>query len=337
MVRIAASRTSCAIISACDPYQPVARSHSARQNLSRKSLNMIERIVVLAMLTIGSGTLPAQELSPQPGYSVETLSQSVYDTAEVAVHSAAFNNWLIENHQQLDPDQEKGAREFLYYLIDSHVKGIYAREGQILPKEPDLILQTLFSWSERLGVYGGSYVFNKIRLPSEPEMSVLLHPPPSMAISMQGDLLRIESASKKWGFSVPYYFMPYRVTEFTATNGMPTQFLTISTGAATDSSDDGRSQATLMLIYSPDVDYLEFREFWTEQIGIPTDATQSELDFEELTGKYYYDAATKIHTEALIWQSGPEAFALTYGGVDGTYQWNRQHFLDFLTSLHQSQ
>lgn len=298
---------------------------------------MIERIVILAMLTVCSGALSAQELSPQSGYSLETLSQSVYDTAEVAVHSAAFNNWLNENHQQLDPDRQKYAREFLYYLIDSHVKHIYAREGQILPKEPDLILQTLFSWSERLGVYGGSNVFNRVRLPSEPEMSVLVQPPPSIAISMQGDLLRIESASEEWGFSVPYYFMPYMVTEFTATNGMPTQFLAISTGAAKDASDAGRSQATLMLIFSPDVDFSEFEKFWAEQLAIPTDVTQSELGFGELIAKYYYDDATKIHTEAMIWQSRSGAYALTYAGVDGAYQWNRQHFLDFLTSLHQSQ
>jgi len=300
-------------------------------------LNMIERIATLVILTICFGVSLAQVPNPQSGYAVETLSQPIFDTAEVAVEAARFNNWLNENHEKLTPDQQKGVREFLYYLIDSHVKDIYERESQILPEEPDLILQTLFFWSERLGVYGGSNVFNKIRLPSEPEMSVLLHPPPSMAISMQGDLLRIESTSKKWGFNIPYYFMPHMVTEFTATNGMPTQFLAISTGAAKDASDAGRSQATLMLIFSPDVDYIEFKEFWTGQIGIPPDATESELNFRELTANYYYDAATKIHTEAMIWQAGSGAFALTYGGVDGTYQWNRQHFLDFLTSLHQSQ
>ncbi len=298
---------------------------------------MIERIAILVALTICSSESLAQVPDPQEGYSVEILSQPIFNAAEVAVEAAALNNWLNENHEKLTSEQQTDVREFLYYLIDSHVKNIYAREGQILPKEPDLILQILFFWSERLGVYGGSSVFNKIRLPSEPEMSVLLQPPASIAIGMSGDLIRIESTSKKWGFNIPYYFMPYMVTEFTATNGTPTQFLAISTGAARDESDSGRSQATLMLIFSPDVDFLEFKEFWTGQIGIPPDATKSELNFRELTASYYYDAATKIHTEAMIWQAGSGAFALTYGGVDGTYQWNRQHFLDFLASLHHSQ
>jgi hypothetical protein len=297
---------------------------------------MIERIATLLILTILSCSVSAQALGPQPGYSLETLSQPIYDAAEVAVHSAAFNNWLNENYQQLDPDQQKNAREFLYYLIDSHVKHIYAREGQILPREPDLILQTLFSWTERLGVYGGSRVFNQVRLPSEPEMPSVLEPPPTIVISVHGDLIRIESSSN-WGFDVPYYFMPFMVTEFTANNGMPTEFLAISTGAARDKSESGQSQATLMLIYSHDVDFADFEEFCTEQIGIPADAEKSELGHEQLTAKYWIDTSTQIRTEAVMWSNGAGAFAVTYGGVDGTYQWNRQHFLDFLRSLHGTQ
>lgn len=297
---------------------------------------MIERIAILVILTTYCGASPAQAPIPQSGYSVETLSQPIFDTAEVAVEAAAFNNWLNENHNKLTSDQQKGAREFLYYLIDSHVKDIYSREGQILPKEPDLLLQILFFWSERLGVYGGSNVFNEVRLPSEPEMPSTLDPPASISIRMHGDLLEIESKNGSWAFEIPYYFMPYMVTEFTAKNGMPTQFLAISTGATKDKSEAGRSQATLMLIYSPDVDFATFKSFWTEALGIPADAKESELGYKQLSSKYYFDASTQIHTEALIWSEGSGAFALTYGGVDGTYQWNRQHFLDFLRSLHGS-
>ncbi len=92
-----------------------------------------------------------------------------------------------------------------------------------------------------------------------------------------------------------------------------------------------------MLIYSRDVNFSLFESFWTEQLGIPERAKELELGYENLTAKYWLDESTKIHTEALIWSKGAGSFALTYGGVDGAYQWNRQHFLDFLRSLHQPQ
>jgi len=301
----------------------------------------IERIALFLVLVTISELSSAQTdvhlVTPQLGYSLDTLDRPIFGPAEVAVEAAKLNNWLNANYDSLTTDQYKGPREFLYYLIDSHVKNIYAREGSILPKEPDGILEALFFWSERLGVYGGSTVYNSVRSPSKPEMPLALEPPPSIAISMNGDLLRIESAPNSWGFEIPFYFMPFLVTEFTATNGMPTQFLAISTGAATDSSEDGRSQATLMLIYCADVDFLEFKEFWTGQLSIPTDAKETELGVEQLTTRYYFNDTTKIHTETLIWPQGSGAFAMTYGGVDGTYQWNRQHFLDFFLSLQQSQ
>ena len=298
---------------------------------------MIVRIATFCVLTLiaqASNAQPDQQV--QAGYSLELLSQPIFGPAEVAIETARLNNWLNENYEAMRPEQYKGPREYLFYLIDSHVKNIYARDGKLLPTEPDLILQTLYAWAERLGVYGGSMVFNEVRLPSEPEMALMLEPPASIAISMNGDLLRIESPPH-WGFDVPYYFMPFIVTEFTANNGMPTQFLAISTGASKDNSEAGRSQATLMLIYSQDVDFSEFEEFWTDQIGIPENAQDSELGYARLTAKYWLDDSTKIHTEALIWSRGSGSFAMTYGGVDGTYQWNRQHFLDFLRSLHQSQ
>lgn len=298
---------------------------------------MIERIAILVILTIFSGASPAQAPNPQSGYSVETLSQPIFDTAEVAVETAAFNNWLNENYEKLTSDQQKGVREFLYYLIDSHVKDIYAREGQILPKEPDLILQILFAWSERLGVYGGSNVFNEIRLPSEPEMPSTLDPPDSISIRMHGDLLAVESKNGSWAFEIPYYFMPQIVSDLVATNGIPFQFLSIATGAARDSSEDGRSQATLMLIYSPDVDFTEFESYWLQTINVPVDAPATELGIHGLSTKYYYYPDTKIHTEVVVWEEGTGSFALTYAGVDGTYQWNRPHFLDFLNSLKKSQ
>lgn len=298
---------------------------------------MILRLAIIVIFVTYSSALEAQEPDPQSGYSLETLSQPIFDSAEVAVQTAAFNNWLNDNHENLTADRQKGVREFLYYLIDSHVKSIFARDGQILPKEPDIILQTLFSWSERLGVYGGSIVYNEIRLPSEPEMPSKLDPPASISIEMRGDLLAVASKNGSWALEVPYYFMPQIVSDTVATNGMRFQSLMVATGTARDSSKQGRSQATLLLMYSPEVDFTVFEKYWLQTIDVPADATAKELGIHGLSTKYYYIADTKIHSEVLVWEERSGSFALMYAGVDGAYQWNRPHFLDFLTSLLKSQ
>jgi hypothetical protein len=40
-----------------------------------------------------------------------------------------------------------------------------------------------------------------------------------------------------------------------------------------------------------------------------------------------------LHTEFASWTEKQGPFAVVYLGVDGTYQWNRPHFLDFLRAV----
>jgi len=45
------------------------------------------------------------------------------------------------------------------------------------------------------------------------------------------------------------------------------------------------------------------------------------------------DRQSKLHTEFASWTEKQGPFAMVYLGIDGTYQWNRPHFLDFLRAL----
>jgi hypothetical protein len=265
------------------------------------------------------------------GYSTEPLRALLFDEAQVAVETTALNNWLIANIKTLTYEQMKGPREYLYYLIDSRVKQQYATEKQVLPSKRDLILEMLFSWAEPLGVFGGSQAFNAVKDPALTAQEPTLKLPEGISLSLAKDLFTIHSTSG-WTVSFPYYFMIGTVREFIATSGSRTQMVIVSTGAAKDKSKAGKSQATLMLVFSPQK-YQLFEKYWREQYGVGAEVTPQALGVSNLSSRHTVDAPMMLHKEFTSWSDSRGSFAVAYLGIEGTYEWNRQHFIDFVRAI----
>ena len=291
------------------------------------------RILITILFIAISWPVFSGEYIPQKGYSPEPLKSPVFDYAHVIVDATMFNNWLNTNHSKLNVETMKGPREHLYYLLSSYVSELYKRDQVILPKEHDLILEILFSWSERLGVYGGSLVYNQIKNKKMKSMPELMKVPKNFNLSLENDLYLLTSPSNIWSVKFPYYFMIGTISDFKATNGMQTQVASISTGASKDSSKAGRSQGTLMLIYSPTSDFDTFSKFWLRQLALAPDAKSTDLGIKNLNSISTYDKDSLLHKEITLWPTETGSFAVAYLGMDGTYQTNRQHFLDFLNQV----
>jgi hypothetical protein len=289
-------------------------------------------LLALALIFLPSVNGNAQQPAQQ-GYSTEPLRDPILDQAHVLVETMAFNNWLTSNYQGLSHDRWKGPREYLYYLIDSRVKDNYVRTGKVFPEEHDVILEQLFSWAERLGAYGGSLVYNRLRTPPFQEMSPALQLPQDISLALKDDLFTIKSDSGRWSISFPYYFMIWNVSDSDTKNGLHTQLIALSTGTARDNSKFGHSQATLLLIFSPTTDTDRFVPYWQHLFGIESNGPKEELSVRGLSAQYRVDPQTNMHTEFVSWSAKKGQFAVIYSGMDGTYQWNRQHFLDFLNAL----
>lgn len=249
---------------------------------------------------------------PQKGYTTIILREPVFNMAKVAVETTRINNWLNLNYKKLTYEQMKGPREHLYYLIDSYMKDRYAREKRILPREHDRILEVLFSWAERLGVYGGTLVYNAIKSPKSAEMEPLLKLPDQISLTLEGDLLSISASAEGWSVKIPYYFMIWNVNDFTATNGLRTQLVALSTGATLDKSETGHSQATLMLMYSPGAEPNDVAKYWKKGVGIGEEAEKKSIEVDELVSFYSFDSVTKLHKEITIWRKPQGAFAVAY-------------------------
>jgi len=300
-----------------------------------QSTAFLKGALLLALLSIPIEAEAAETpppLPPQVGYTTSTLREPVFDFTETLMHSVKLNNWLIEKFASLDEARKAPLRERLYYLIDSQIKHNFAQTQRVLPVGSDLQLALLFSWAERLGVYGGNLVFNHVRTDTMKLEPALLEFPPGIRLSLHGDLFELESDTG-WRVSFPYYFMIISARDLTTKDGARNQFFIISTGAAKDTSKAGRSQATLMLLFSPGAALPEFKSFWESQIPIRSEDESIALGVRDLTSQKNFDDKLNLHREMVAWSTPKGACAVVYLGNDGTYQWNRPHFIDFVSAV----
>ncbi len=271
----------------------------------------------------------------QQGYSTNPLDNPVFNYAHVVADTPASNNWLNNNYSKLNPQEIRKTREHLYYLLNTYVSELYKRDKVILPKEPDLILQTLFYWSEKLGVFGGSLVYNKVKSEQMEPLSEF-KTPQSFILSLEKDLYQLTTESNAWTIKYPYYFMTTRLQNYKASNDMQMQVVVISTGAARDNSPVGRSQGTLLLAYSPSTQLEAFSNHWLNKFDIKLDTKPTPLGIRDLSSQHVYDKKTLLHHEVTSWASETGSYVVMFMGVDGTYQTNRPHYLDFISQLKQT-
>ena len=291
---------------------------------------MISRFLVVLVLAASSLEGWTEEM-PITGYSTAPIHSPLFDEAQVVVEAVRINNWLNDNLQSLPPEDVKWPREHLFYLIDSRVKQIYAEQGHVLPLEHDLVLELLFSWAEPLGVHGGSEIFNVIKAPSTPARVSESKLPEGISLALDKDLLRLKS-SLGWEVTFPYYFMFFDAKDFVAKNGPRTQLFIISTGATRDVSPAGKSQATLMFLFTPE-EHEPFDRYWATMFGIGPETPAKALGVRKLSSRHAFDVSTKLHKEFTSWSGPAGAYAVAYMGIEGTFEWNRQHFIDFLGAV----
>ncbi len=289
-------------------------------------------LLALLPISIAAEATDTPPPPPQVGYTTSTLREPLFDFAETAIHSVKLNNWLIDKFASLDEARKAPLRERLYYLIDSQIKHNFARTQRVLPAGSDLQLAILFSWAERLGVYGGNLVFNRVKAETMELAPPVLELPPGIRLSLHDDLFELQSDSG-WQVTFPYYFMIGAVRDMATNDAGRTQLIVISTGAAKDTSKTGHSQATLMLFFSPGATLPEFKSHWQSQLQIRSEDESLPLGVRGLTSQKNFDEKLKLHREMVAWSTPKGACAVVYLGNDGTYQWNRPHFIDFVNAV----
>ena len=267
------------------------------------------------------------------GYSPVPLANPVFDAAEVAVKLVSITNWLNHNHTTLTQHQQKLVREDLYTVMASHIAHRHADGQPIYPAADDIVINQVFSWAGRLGVFGGDQIFANLPATGAVAESRADSPIGRFSSENHRNHLHLSSESKTWTATFPYYFMLGDLQTFTSRAGHRTELATISTGSAQDDSKLGYSQATIMLAYALNSTDQNFEAFWLNALNIPASATAKPVGESALHSRGALNPDTGIHSEVVFRDIDPGSLAIMYLGRDGTYQTNRPHFIEFVDKL----
>jgi hypothetical protein len=274
----------------------------------------------------------AAESTTSRSYSTEPLSDPIRGVAENTVEFVKFNNWLNGNYDSTSTENRQALKEHLYSIIDSHVKQLHDREEQLLPGDRDRFLSKCFAWATRMGVFGAHSVLERLDPDAAAVVAVTVSTPESFEIEMRSDMLMLSSSWGPWRAIFPYYFMVGDLRQFRAKNNLQTQLAIVSTGFGRHTADDGYSQATLTIVYSPEGTPKKFNRFWFEMFGLsPDDAAEKPVG--AFATYQRLDASSNMHTELVFPNIEKGAMAVAYMGLAGTYEHNRQHFVDFVEAL----
>jgi hypothetical protein len=270
-------------------------------------------------------------------YSDEPLKQKpLMTTAEVAVEVTRFNNWLVDNQAAIPKDKVAGTREHVYLLIDSILKGQRAEDRSTFNDFETFALNTLFNWATEFNVYGAGLVALHFAGSADVPLAEPLLPSDQFELRLEFPYFLVSSRQSPWRLQFPYYFMIWEAKRFTATSGLVTDLVIASTSFANHKQGGGRSQATLMFMFSPDADCAVFDQFWLDQLSIGAGHKTKESLLPRSRNYAIYDRGQRMRKEVTLLSdyAGCTAFALL--GIDGTFQANRISYLDFMRSVSRS-
>jgi TonB family protein len=286
-----------------------------------------------AVLAAALSVAPGLAAEPVPDAEAPLRQPPILSSAEVAAELARFNDYLIERHASIPPDGFPTVREHAYLLIDSVLKGQRAEGRSKFSDFEKQSLATLFNWSTEFGVYGAGLVARRFAGDGKTPLNDPLLPAVPLELRLEFPALVLSSRVSSWSVQLPYYFMLWNVQHTTTKNGLVTDVVTASTSFAREERPLPPSQATLMLLYSPEEQCAPFQAFWLEQLAIPATGLAGEGPLPGSEVYTTFDKETRIRKEMTFSSRGHGCVAFVLLGFPGTFETNRVSYLDFIKSF----
>lgn len=291
-------------------------------------LSKLQLILFISGLVLLPSSLFAAVVTSWPEERIPILG-----SADVTVRAVSINNWLADNIQSMPADQIQPAKENIYLIIDSIVKQNRLESKTDFSESDDFFLRSMFNWASYLGVPGSDLVsdhFNGKASPVSPKRVTLPQP---FSITFKYPLIRLSSSDGDWTLIYPYWFMTGYVQSFQAHNNLETEIAEVSTAFAKHVGIEGYSQATIMFIFSPGNNDNIFKNFWMQSVGLK-DADKIKETLRAGSATYVtYDTDKHMYKEVTFLRGTKGDIAVVYVGINGTYQANRESYLEFLKDI----
>lgn len=266
-------------------------------------------------------------------YSDEPLKNSIImDRAEWLVDFTYFNNYLIENYDKLEKDEMDVIREHTFLLIDSIVKDVCSEKRLEYEASEKNVLKILYNWGSRLGLYGCDSVaeyfhVNNIETIRSEEIN------DAFRIQFNYPYFNLSSNEGNWNILFPFYFMISTVTRFNSNYGAVTEAVKLSTLFSEHTVDNGNSQGTILIIFSYTDEYEKVKNYWINTFGLTGENRTNDEIIENSESYYGYDNSNNINKELVFLDSDNGVLMISFTGIDGTYQNNRIHFVNFMNNI----
>jgi hypothetical protein len=275
-------------------------------------------------------TAYANDITAMNGYTKEPLEKPLFPYAYTITETMAVNNYLNANLNKLDKNNKQKIKEHIYNLMSSYISEYYKKNNKIMVDKDDLIMKSLFSSAQKLNSMGANLAYYQLFQMKNTDQLKNIGFTKDFKLSLKYDLFNIEH--KFWSINFPYYFMIGRIGE-SKINNSNTTIVKISTAGAKDKSKFGYSQATITLFVSDKKDDKVFFEHWYNAFKIPSSIKLKSIGIKNYKSQRIYNKNYLLNTEITSWSTNTNSFIVVYSGIDGTFQQNRQHFLDFLKSI----
>ena len=251
---------------------------------------------------------------------------------QLAERQSEFLAWLDSAGRPLPPQQAQGAVEYLYYLIGSAAKAHQQRTGAFFPANDTLGLAGLFERAHGIGLPGAELVADALQNPSNRA---------SDTVSLEGGTMRLSfrspdytlASNRGWSIRFPFYMMIGAAQTGAPANNIPTETVVLSTLFAEDSSEGGRSQATMLINAAAAADSAAHVPFWLRMLGVSESDRVAEGGGADGATYRQFDREQFMHKEIVVTRRGDVVLVVAYVGLPGTFQANRGEFEALLASL----
>ncbi|MEN8144158.1 MAG: hypothetical protein ABFS14_04330 [Gemmatimonadota bacterium] len=275
---------------------------------------------------------------PAVGFSQEITRDPlrvpiVFPNDGLPTDPAEFQAWLMRRAENLGEEELTLVREHLYALISADAKRRFESLGDPYPRSADPDLAEQFAWANDLGIIGAALVARAL----DPETRAV-DPQgtlgPGLALFFKRPSFRLIAEEDGWGIEFPHYFMIGLADRQKLDNGLENSLLILSTLFAANSPEVGSaSQATIMVASAQTDDVPGYAAFWLVRFDIePTEAAPNTVPNAVRTYRSY-DEDSHLWKEMVVFNIPSGALVAFYSGLKGTYEANRQDFVDFLETL----
>lgn len=279
--------------------------------------------------------LPPRDGAAQEYDSTPLITPATLPTDGLPATPLAFTDWLEANAATVPPARQAVVREHLYALISADIKARFVAGFPVFPAERDSVLADLFLWGDRLGVFGAyrvARVLDPARSPAPPVNPI----PPIFEVSLDSGYFTVRSSQQSWSIRFPFYFMLSAATHQRMGTGFEGDVLVLSTlFAPNDPRIGSASQATILVTATKTEDSLAAVDYWLKALGVNPKPEPDSL-FPGGTTYRGFDPAMQMRKEAVVIPMEGGIMVVSYLGLEGTFQANHPHFVNFLEHLRTS-